>query len=130
MTGLLAACLTHLQARAAELLEMPQNWSRASNIRCSCEHCLALRRFLENPGTEEWTLKAKEEIRGHVTSEIRTARADLDVTTLRRGTPHSLVCRKNTASYDRRIAQRRLDLADIAILMSAQGPALSAERRT
>ncbi len=116
MTGLLAAGLAHLEARAAEPLDAPQNWSRASDIRCSCEHCAALRRFLASPSTETWTLKAAERFRSHVEGEIRTARADLDVRTERRGSPHTLVCRKNSASYERRVAQRRQDLADIAIL--------------
>jgi len=63
-----------------------------------------------------WTLKAREEIRSHVEGEIRTAGADLDVTTLRRSSPYSLVCRKNSASYDRRVAQRHKELADIRML--------------
>ena len=116
MTRLLAACLAHLEARAAEPLEAPQNWSRPSDIRCSCEHCAALHRFLANPATETWTLKAAQQFRSHVEGEIRTARADLDVRTERRGSPHGLVCRKNSASYERRVAQRRQDLADIAIV--------------
>ena len=48
--------------------------------------------------------------------EIRTAGADLDVTTLRRSSPYSLVCRKNSVSYDRRVAQRHKELADIRLL--------------
>ena len=128
VTGLLAACLAHLETRAAEPLEAPQNWSRASDIRCSCEHCAALRRFLASPSTETWTLKAAERFRGHVEGEIRTARADLDVRTERRGSPHSLVCRKNSASYERRVAQRRQDLADIAILKGTMDAAVSRAR--
>jgi hypothetical protein len=116
VTVLLAACLAHLKTRAAEPLEAPQNWSRANDIRCSCEHCVALRRFLASPTTETWTLKAAQQFRSHVEGEIRTARADLDIRTERRGSPHSLVCRKNSASYERRVAQRRQDLADIAVL--------------
>jgi predicted 2-oxoglutarate/Fe(II)-dependent dioxygenase YbiX len=116
MTGLLAACLAHLGTRAAEPLEAPQNWSRASNIRCSCEHCTALRRFLTSPDTETWTLKAAEQFRSHVEGAIRTAHADLDVTTERRGSPYRLVCKKNSASYERRGAQHRKDLADITLL--------------
>ncbi len=128
MTGLLAACLAHLQTRAAEPLEAPPNWTRASGIRCSCDHCAALRRFLASPVTETWTLKAKEEIRSHVGGEIRTASADLDIRTERRGSPHSLVCQKNSASYNRRVAQRRQDLADIAILKGTGHAAVPLER--
>ena len=69
-----AACLAHLEARAAEPLEVPGDWSRASNIRCRCEHCAALGRFLASPVTEAWTLKAAERIRRHVEAEIKAAR--------------------------------------------------------
>jgi hypothetical protein len=127
-TGLLAACLAHLETRAAEPLEAPQNWSRASDIRCSCEHCAALGRFLASPSTETWTLKAAERFRRHVEGEIRTAGADLDVRTERRGSPHGLVCRKNSASYERRVAQRRQDLADIAILKGTMDATVSRAR--
>jgi predicted 2-oxoglutarate/Fe(II)-dependent dioxygenase YbiX len=127
MTGLLAACLAHLEARAAEPLAPFKNWSRASEIRCPCEHCAALSRFLADPATETWTLKAREEIRSHVEGGIRTAGADLDTRTERRGSPHGLVCRKNSASYDRRVAQRRQDLADIATLKGTMDGAASPE---
>ena len=116
MTDLIAACLAHIEKRAAQPLKAPENWTRAANLRCSCEHCAALRRFLANPETEIWALKARESIRSHVAGEISTAGADLDVATLRHSTPHSLVCRKNSASYDRRVVQRRKDLADIRML--------------
>jgi len=129
MTRLLAAGLAHLEARAAEPLEAPQNWSRPNDIRCSCEHCAPLRRFLVNPVTETWTLKAAQQFRSHVEGEIRTARADLDVTTERRGSPHGLVCRKNSASYERRVAQRRQDLADIAILKGTTDTAADDRRK-
>ncbi len=125
MTDLIAACLAHVEKRAAEPLKAPQNWTRATTIRCSCEHCAALRRFLASPETETWTLKAREEIRSHVEGEIRTAGADLDVTTLRRSSPYSLVCRKNSASYGRRVAQRGRDLADIAMLKGTEDTAAS-----
>jgi hypothetical protein len=125
MSGLIAACLGHIEKRAAEPLKPPENWTRASNIRCSCEHCAVLRRFLANPKTEVWTLKARAEIRSHVEGEIGTAGADLDVKTLRHGSPHTLVCRKNSASYDRRVAQRRKDLADITILKGTENTATS-----
>lgn len=125
MSDLIAASLARIEKRAAEPLKAPENWTRASNIRCSCEHCDALRRFLANPETETWTLKARAELRSHLEAEIRTAAADLDVTTLRLGSPHSLVCRKNSASYHRRVAQRRRDLADITMLKGTENTSTS-----
>ena len=125
MSDLIAACLGYIEKRAAEPLKPPENWTRASNIRCSCEHCAVLRRFLANPKIEAWTLKARAETRSHVEGEIATAGADLDVKTLRHGSPHTLVCRKNSASYDRRVAQRRIDLADITILKGTENTTTS-----
>jgi hypothetical protein len=60
-------------------LEAPKDWSRASDIRCSCEHCAALSRFLASPVIETWTLKVAERVRGHVEGEIKVARADLSM---------------------------------------------------
>jgi len=120
MSDLIVACLRHIENRAAEPLKAPETWTRASSIRCSCEPCAALRRFLASSTTEAWTLKGRAEIRSHVEGEIRTAGADVDVRTLRQGSPHTLVCRKNSASYERRVAQRRKDLADITILKGTE----------
>jgi hypothetical protein len=47
---------------------------------------------------------------------IRDNRCDLDLRTERRGSPHGLVCTKNQASYERRVTQRRQDLADLELL--------------
>jgi hypothetical protein len=123
LSRLLAACLAHLELRAAEPLEPPCDWARACDISCSCEHCIELRAFLASPRLPAWRLKAAERARRHVVGNISAARADLDVTTDRRGSPRSLVCHKNSASYERRVAQRRQDLADIKILKGATASA-------
>ncbi len=60
-----------------------------------------------------WVLKANETDRGHVEGTIRNARCDVDTMTERRGRPYSLICTKNQASYERRLIQRRNDLADL-----------------
>ena len=115
--GLLhAAGLAHLKRRAAEPLEAPKDWLRVSGVRCTCAHCTALVRFLGDAGSATWSLKAAQPIRSHVETTIANARCDLDTRTERRGTPHSLVCTKNQASYERRVAQRKQDLADIKTL--------------
>jgi predicted 2-oxoglutarate/Fe(II)-dependent dioxygenase YbiX len=111
-----AACLAHLKSRVAEPLEAPRDWSRPSDISCKCEHCSALGRFLEDLSRPTWSLKAAAHVRNHVEGTIRNARSDVDVRTERRGSPHTLICTKNQASYERRVAQRKKDLADIKTL--------------
>jgi hypothetical protein len=41
---------------------------------------------------------------------VRQHRCDLDLTTEKRGSPHTLICTKNQASYGRRVEQRQTDL--------------------
>jgi hypothetical protein len=111
-----AASVAHLVARIAEPLAPPKDWTRPGRIGCQCTHCAELARFLADPATESWTLRAAERFRRHVEENIRRAQVDVDTRTERRGSPHSLVCRKNQASYQRRVAQRKQDIADMAVL--------------
>jgi len=109
------ACLAHLRARAAEELSPPADWRRANDLGCNCARCAELGRFLANPATKEWALRAAETDRRHVADTIRQAKCDLDQTTDKRGRPYSLVCTKNQNSYERRAKQRRQDLDDLAL---------------
>ena len=47
---------------------------------------------------------------------LKKARSDVDTKTERRGSPHALVCTKNQASYERRVRQRKQDLADVRLI--------------
>jgi hypothetical protein len=109
-----AACVAHLRARIAVPLAPPTDWARASSVTCSCRHCSELNRFLADPTLATWTYSAVQAERSHLESSIRHYRCDLDFTTLRRGSPHSLVCTKNQASYERRALQRKDDLEVVA----------------
>jgi predicted 2-oxoglutarate/Fe(II)-dependent dioxygenase YbiX len=111
-----AACVDHLRRRIAEPLEAPPDWRRASAVQCRCPRCKELSSFLADPACKIWSLKAPEADRAHVEATIRHAGCDLDVTTDQRGRPYTLVCTKNSASYDRRVKQRRKDLDDLARL--------------
>lgn len=110
------AAIAHLETRIAEALEPPRDWARPSDIGCRCQHCRELSSFLADAAHEDWTLRAAQQVRTHVEDQISRSRADVDTETLRRGSPHSLICRKNQASYERRVVQRKQDLADLAAL--------------
>jgi hypothetical protein len=115
-----AAAIAHLEARIALPLEAPRDWARPSDIvSCKCPFCRDLAAFLADPLHETWALRAAQPHRTHVENEIRRARADVDYRTERKGSPHSLICRKNQASYERRVKQRKQDLADLAALTAA-----------
>ena len=111
-----AACLGHLRVRIAQPLEAPRDWQRTSALACSCRDCTELGRFLTDAERRVWSFKAAEARRGHVSGTVARARCDLDLTTEKRGSPYTLVCTKNQASYDRRVKQRKQDLEDLAQL--------------
>ncbi|MBS0304077.1 MAG: 2OG-Fe(II) oxygenase [Proteobacteria bacterium] len=111
-----AAALDHLRARCSLDLAPPADWRREARSSCRCEHCLALGRFLQSADQEVWRFKAREAERRHVEDSIRQGRCDVDCSTERKGSPHVLVCTKNQASYERRVAQRRADLDDLTRL--------------
>ncbi len=113
MRRLRLACAAHIEARVAEPLEPPQDWTRASVLGCTCTHCTGLSQYLADPERATWVLRAGEGVRVHVENTIRAARCDVDVTTERQGRPYSLVCIKNQASYERRRKQRHRDLTDL-----------------
>jgi hypothetical protein len=104
------AVLAHLGRRIAEPLEPPTDWTRPAEVRCGCTYCVALNRFLAASDMREWRLKAVQRDRTHVEQTIGQHRCDLDLATERRGSPHTLICTKNQASYERRVQQRRQDL--------------------
>ncbi len=111
-----AAAVDHLRARSSLDLAPPADWRREARTSCRCEHCLALSRFLQSAEQEIWRFKAREAERRHVEDSIRQGRHDVDCSTERKGSPHVLVCTKNQAGYQRRVAQRRADLDDLARL--------------
>lgn len=113
------ACLEHLYKRIAEPLEPPGDWTRASAIACQCRHCAELSRFLANSEQKEWSFKAVQHDRSHVEDSIRRAVCDLNIRTEKRGSPHTLVCVKNQASYQRRVRQHEQDLEHQAALRQA-----------
>ncbi len=111
-----AAALDHLRARCSLDLAPPADWQRETRLRCRCERCLALGRFLQSADQEVWRFKAREADRRHVEDSIRQGRHDIDCSTERKGSPHVLVCTKSQASYERRVAQRWADLDDLTRL--------------
>jgi hypothetical protein len=110
------ASLAHLRGRIALPLEAPRDWIRTNPLKCTCADCCELGAFLVAPDQQRWRLKAVQDRRSHVEQSVRNAACDLDLTTERRGSPHTLVATKNQASYERRAKQRRQDLEHVSAL--------------
>ena len=109
--SLRAACLQHLRARIAEPLAPPADFARPCALACRCAYCTELGRFLADPARPRWAFKAAETHRRHVQASIRNSGCDLDLSTQKQGSPHSLIAAKNQASYERRVVQRGDDFA-------------------
>ena len=109
------ACLVHLRARIELPLAPPGDAMRSGDrLTCSCRDCSALRSFLADPVATTWTLKAVAAQRAHIEEWIKRARCDIDFRTERRGSPHTLVCAKNQASYQALVRQRAADPEHLA----------------
>lgn len=108
--------LAHLRERIAEPLEPPSDWQRPNNVTCTCADCQELGVFLADATRPEWAFRAAQSRRTHIEFSIRADRCDLNLVTVRSGSPHTLRCTKNQASYRRRVVQRQSDLEHLARL--------------
>jgi len=116
VTKLQAAVIAHINVRVMMTLEPPADWRRDNKINCLCSDCKAFKLFLDEPTQPKWQLKAVEARRKHVEQTIQKHQSDVICSTLRVGSPHTLVCTKNQASYLRRVEQRSRDLTVLASL--------------
>jgi hypothetical protein len=127
--ALRGAVVAHLQARASEPLEAPSDLARPASWDCKCEPCRAVRAFLADPQKETLSLKAVQHVRDHVASQLGHVGADVDLQTIKKGSPHTLLCTKNQKSYERRVAVRKSDLAALRALGAPGTPAPPDVRR-
>ena len=114
---LLDACRAHLAARCALPLAPPPNATREDDgLTCRCANCASLRAFLRDPVETQWKLRAAQQARSHVEQQVRRARVDVAMETVRKGSPHTLVCTKTAARYEARVRQRAADTAALAVI--------------
>lgn len=65
--------------------------------------------FMANPRAQTHAFRYSQDIRSELEGFIRDHFLDLDHTTIRQGTPHTLVCTKNEKSYAHALATRAKD---------------------
>jgi hypothetical protein len=88
-----------LESLTAREPQEPKDFRRAAAIACTCELCEELKRFLKDPHESVHRFRVRKELRRHLHSQIDSNKIDLIHVTDRRGSPQTLVCTKNTASY-------------------------------
>ncbi len=106
---LLRHCLMELKALTATPVLSPTDWARRASIRCRCADCAELRRFLLDPKEQVHRFRIRKDRRRHLHEQIDHHRSDIDHVTARRGSPQTLVCTKNCASYERKLEQFETD---------------------
>ena len=116
----LAACCEQLEDLTANEPVVPSDFRREADIRCDCADCKELRAFLKDPAERVHRFRVRQDRRQHLEQQIKEHGCDADCATDRSGSPQTLVCAKNTASYEARLAEYRENLARLAALRSVQ----------
>lgn len=97
---------------ATMLIEPPKDWQRKVVLNCKCEYCQDFSTFLHSPTEKEFSLKKKEDFRVHIEDQVKKFKIDVDCKTEKgKGSPYTLICTKNQASYERAKKQQAEDIA-------------------
>jgi hypothetical protein len=116
----IASCCGQLESLTARAPRAPTDFRRPAVISCKCEDCGELRRFLDDPHEQVHRFPVREDRRRHLHHIIDRHHCDLDHKTERRGSPYTLVCTKNTRSYQERVKKFHQDQEHLAALRSIQ----------
>jgi hypothetical protein len=116
----LAACREQLEALTAEVPHPPADFRRDAALSCKCAECRQLSQFLADPGEREHRFSVREERRRHLEDTIRRDRCDVDCRTEARGRPYTLVCTKNTASYQAALKEYHQDQERLAAVRAIE----------
>jgi predicted 2-oxoglutarate/Fe(II)-dependent dioxygenase YbiX len=110
----LMSVVEELEKRASHLPKEPIDWRREAATGCNCPDCQKLSGFLDDPNTETLRLPLAKSRRQHLHQAIDQNQLDTTHITEHRGNPHTLVCTKTKASYDRAVIAHHLDLDHLA----------------
>ncbi len=120
LNGWLDAVRVQLEALTAREPAKPTDFRRAAPITCACSLCGELKRFLEDPRESVHRFPVRKELRRHLHSQIDSNKIDLIHVTERRGSPQTLVCTKNTASYEASLKKYHDDRTHLAAIKAIQ----------
>ena len=120
LTQWLAACQEQLESLTARAPQEPLDFRRAAAITCKCQDCAELKRFLEDSREKVHRFSMRQDRRTHLEHEIRQHKCDLDLATERNRSPHTLVCTKNTASYQETLKTYHQNQGHLATVRSIQ----------
>jgi predicted 2-oxoglutarate/Fe(II)-dependent dioxygenase YbiX len=120
VTRWLAACRRELENRTAQAPQEPPDYRRAAKLSCKCADCRALSAFLDDPNRQQARFPLAKERRRHLHSIIQSNHCDCTHVTEHRGSPHTLVCTKTTASYEAACKIYERDLNNLSRLVALE----------
>ncbi len=94
----------------------PDDWMLDAKIPDHCELCTSLRTFCLDPEAIVFRFKVNQGCRRHLREVIDRHHLELDHVTERKGSPYTLVCTKNRASFKRRLREYTEDVQAIGLL--------------
>ena len=116
----LDSCRKRLESRASQSPQRPADWRRAARLSCDCADCSELARFLRDPSQQVHRFRVRKDRRQHLHQVIERNRCDVDHVTDRRGSPQTLVCTKNIASFLRELKAYEVDMEHLAFVRTMQ----------
>jgi hypothetical protein len=120
LTKWVEAVRRQLEALTAREPQEPKDFRRAAPVDCNCELCTELKRFLEDPREKVHRFPVRKELRRHLHSQIDRNKIDLIHQTERKGSPQTLVCTKNTASFQASLKKYHEDREHLATIKAIQ----------
>jgi hypothetical protein len=120
LTKWVDAVRKQLEALTAREPQEPKDFRRAAPVDCKCELCSELKRFLEDPHEKVHRFPVRKELRQHLHQQIDRNKIDLIHQTERKGSPQTLVCTKNTASFQASLKKYHEDQEHLATVKAIQ----------
>jgi hypothetical protein len=105
--SLIEHCLSELGRRTATPVRVPTDWKMDVSLSCKCEHCKSLGPFLKSTFETSYTYRAREDVRRHIQAVL--SGTDMTFQTIKKGSPHALVCTKTRHSFEQRQRQFEID---------------------
>ncbi len=112
--------LQRIKTKAITQIPEPSHWKSDQQPNCDCADCESLALFMHNPDLQVKDFKMAQGRRSHLEKTILYDRLDINCSTRKQGTPHTLVCTKNRNSYHAALKQQQVDIKLLATLEKMQ----------
>ncbi len=120
VTRWVASCREQLEALTAQMPQPFPDFRREAPFTSKNPDFVELKRFLEDPREPVHRFRVRQDRRATLEAAIRSYKCDLDTATDRSGSPHTLVCTKNSASYHAGLKTYHEDLKHLATVRSLE----------